>query len=84
MCFNALYELDPPSKLGVTPAWILAMGWCFVGLLIMTSLTAAFAPVLVTPITRPRDFGPAFGTTESSSVQCLRPSSPPIHTASLT
>lgn len=53
MCLNALYELDHPSKAAVPAILIITMRWCFLGMVIMTSLTAAFAPVLATPTARP-------------------------------
>lgn len=53
MCFNALYELDHPSK-QVAANWVIFARWAFIGLVVLTALTASFGPVLMTPTARPK------------------------------
>lgn len=52
MCLNALYELDHPTQSEVSHTWVLLMRWALIGMVILASLMASFAPVLTTPTTR--------------------------------
>lgn len=56
MCLNALYELDHPTQTTVSHTWILLMRWVLIGMVILASLMAAFAPVLTTPTARSPGF----------------------------